>query len=69
MEITHGQWLYRNVHVHNFKTGDLAPKTEREREVGKALLEDKLELGEEGLAWEDEYFHLLDINLNDFDDS
>eukprot|EP00956_Cyclotella_meneghiniana_P018136 scaffold29974_cov60-Cyclotella_meneghiniana.AAC.2 len=53
----------RNVHVHNFKTGDLAPKR-KEKEI-----EDKLELGEEGLAREDEYFHLLDINLSDFDDS
>ena len=62
LEITHGQWLYRNVQVHDFKTGDLASK----RELRKAL-EDQIELGEEGLAKEDEY--LLDINLDDLDDS
>jgi len=64
LEITHGQWLYRNVHVHDFKTGDLASK--RKEELRKAL-EDQLELGEEGLAKEDEY--LLDINLGDLEDS
>ena len=50
--------------VHDFKTGDLASK--RKEELRKAL-EDQIELGEEGLAKEDEY--LLDINLDDFDDS
>ena len=24
LEVTHGQWLYRNVHVHDALTGDLA---------------------------------------------
>ena len=33
LEITHGQWLYKNVHVHNFKTGDLAPK--RKEKLGR----------------------------------
>eukprot|EP00956_Cyclotella_meneghiniana_P022017 scaffold40896_cov41-Cyclotella_meneghiniana.AAC.6 len=64
LEVTHGQWLYRNVQVHDFKTGDLASK--RKEELRKAL-EDQIELGEEGLAKEDEY--LLDINLDDLDDS
>ena len=35
LEVTHGQWLYRNVHVHDFKTGDLASK--RKEELRKAL--------------------------------
>ena len=64
LEVTHGQWLYRNVHVHDFKSGDLASK--RKEELRKAL-EDKLYQGEEGLEKEDEY--LLDINLDTLDDS
>lgn len=58
------RWLYRNVHVHDFKTRDLASK--RKEELRKAL-EDQIELVEEGLAHEDEY--LLDINLGDLDNS
>ena len=46
LEVTHGQWLYCNVHMHDFKTGDLASK--RKEELRKAL-EDQLYLGEEGL--------------------
>ena len=64
LEVTHGQWLYRNVHVHDFKTGDLASKR---KEGLRQALEDQLELGEEGLAPEDEY--LLDINLDNLDES
>ena len=64
LEVTHGQWLYRNVHVHDFKTSDLAPKW---KEEFRKALEDQLCLGEEGLAKEDEY--LLDINLDTLDDS
>ena len=63
LEVTHGQWLYRNVHVHDIKTGDLASK--RKEELRRAL-EDQLFQGEEGLEKEDEY--LLDINLDTLDD-
>ena len=64
LEVTHGQWLYRNVHVHDFKTGDLASK--RKEELRKAL-EDQLYQGEDGLEKEDQY--LLDIKLETLDDS
>ena len=50
--------------MHDFKTGDLASK--RKEDLRRAL-EDQLELGEEGLAREDEY--LLDINLDNLDES
>ena len=62
MEITHGQWLYRNVHVHDKVTGTLA--TRRKEELKEAIL-DQLYIGEEGLAEEDKY--LLEINLKDQD--
>ena len=62
LEITHGQWLYRNVHVHDKVTGTLA--TKRKEELKDAIL-DQLYIGEEGLAEEDKY--LLEINLGDLE--
>ena len=49
LEITHGQWLYRNVMVHDRTAGDLATKYKEEI---RCALEDQLELGEEGLEEE-----------------
>jgi hypothetical protein len=60
LEVTHGQWLYRNVHVHDCISGALA--TAKKEELQKAI-KDELELGGEGLAEEDMY--LLEINLDD----
>ena len=60
LEITHGQWLYRNVMVHDRTAGDLA--TKRKEEIRRAL-EDRLELGEEGLEEDDKF--LLEINLDE----
>ena len=62
METTHGQWLYRNVHVHDKITGTLA--TCRKEELKEAIL-DQLYIGEEDLAEEDKY--LLEINLKDLE--
>ena len=64
LEVTHGQWLYRNVHVHDAISGALA--TEKKEELRQAI-EDEVELGGEGLAEEDLY--LLDINLEDLETS
>ena len=58
LEITHGQWLYRNIMVHDRTAGDLV--TKRKEEIRKAL-EDQLELGEDGLDDDDKF--LLEINL------
>jgi hypothetical protein len=64
LEVTHGQWLYRNVHVHDALTGEKAMlrKVEIQREV-----EFQIALGGKGLAEEDQY--LLEINLDDLDNS
>ena len=62
METTHGQWLYRNVQVHDASTGALA--TARKEELRRAI-EDELAIGGEGLAEEDLY--LLEINLDNLD--
>ena len=64
MEITHGQWIYRNVLVHDRTSGDLASK--RKEEIRRAL-EDQLELGGEGLDEDDRF--LLEINLEELDTS
>ena len=64
LEVTHGQWLYRNVHVHDAISGDIASK--RKEEIRRELL-DQMELGGVGLANEDLY--LLEINLDDLDTS
>ena len=64
MEVTHGQWLYRNVHVHDKVTGTIA--TKRKEDLKEAIL-DQLYIGEEGLAEEDKY--LLEINLGDLENT
>jgi hypothetical protein len=64
LEVTHGQWLYRNVHVHDILTGDIA--TRRKEDIRRELL-DQIEIGGEGLVEEDKY--LLEINLDELDTS
>jgi hypothetical protein len=60
LEVTHGQWLYRNVHVHDFVSGQNARKR---KESLRRELEYQIALGGDGLAEEDQY--LLEINLDD----
>ena len=62
IEITHGQWLYRNVHVHETVTGLHAM---RRKEDSQKEIEDQIQMGGEGLAEDDKY--LLEINLEDMD--
>ena len=64
LETTHGQWLYRNVHVHDAIAGTLA--NDRKEEIQRAI-EDHMKLGGEGLAEENKY--LLEINLEDMEAS
>ena len=60
LEVTHGQWLYRNVQVHDRMTGTLA--TQRKEEL-QMEIERQRELGTEGLLDEDCY--LAECNLGD----
>ena len=62
LELTHRQWLYRNVVVHDAKMGTLrtAQKENIQREIDK-----QLDLGSEGLLEEDQY--LTEINLGDIE--
>jgi hypothetical protein len=64
LEVTHGQWLYRNVHVHDFVSGQNA----RKRKEGlQREPEYQIALGGDGLAEEDQY--LLEINLDNLNSS
>ena len=64
LEATHGQWLYRNVVVHDVVGGSEAVK--RKQELQNEI-EQQIELGGEGLDEQDKY--LLEINLEDLEDS
>ena len=61
LECTHGQWLYRNVIVHDKWEGELV--TTR-RELIQQQVEEQLELEEDLL---EEHQYLLDINMGDMD--
>ena len=61
-DFTHGQWLYRNVQVHDSVTG--AKASLRKEEI-QMEIEKHQELGEEGLLEEDKY--LLEVNLEDLE--
>ncbi len=60
LEITHGQWLYRNYIVHDPVSGTVATTKKEELLVE---IERQRELGDAGLLEEDEY--LADVNLEE----
>ena len=62
MEVTHGQWLYRNVQVHDSVAGVTASLRKEEIQME---IECQQELGGEGLLEEDKY--LLEVNLEDME--
>ena len=64
LQITHTQWIYRNIVVHDKTTGTLVSeyKLELQKEIDR-----QLEMGAEGLLREDQF--LLEINLDDLESS
>ena len=60
LEVTHGQWLYRNVLVHDKTNGQLAMI--RKEDI-TARIEEQLLLGQGNLLEEDQY--LLEVNFGD----
>ncbi len=64
LEVTHGQWLYRNVQVHDRISGTLATQQKEELQME---IECQQELGEEGLLEEDCY--LAECNLGDLEET
>ncbi len=63
MEITHKQWLYCNVVVHNSMAGALV--TRRKEEIQQEI-EKQQSLDPQGLQEEDQY--LAEVNLEDLED-
>ena len=62
LEATHGQWLYRNVQIHDAVSGTQA--TIRKEAIQKEIKE-QMELGEAGLLEEDNW--MLEVNLGDLE--
>jgi hypothetical protein len=64
LEITHGQWLYRNYIVHDLVSGIIATARKEESLVE---IERQRELGDAGLLEEDKY--LAEVNLEEMSTS
>ena len=64
LEITHGQWIYRNFVVHDHISGTIANK---KKEEIQAEIETQQDLGGDGLLEEDMF--LAEVNLEDLESS
>jgi hypothetical protein len=64
LEATHGQWIYRNVQIHDEVAGTRA--TLRKEEIQWEIKE-QMELGPTGLLAEDQW--MLEVNLGDMESS
>ena len=66
MEITHGQWLYRNVQVHDAIQGEEATKR---KEKLRDEIAAQMELGVEDLEEEDQYLMELVLKMDSLEES
>jgi len=64
LEATHGQWIYRNVQIHDDVAGTRA--TLRKEEILRKI-EEQMELGATGLLEEDQW--MMEVNLGDMENS
>jgi hypothetical protein len=64
LEATHGQWIYRNVQLHDDVAGTRA--TQKKEEIQKDI-EEQMEMGMAGLLGEDHW--MLEVNLGDLENS
>ncbi len=62
LEATHGQWLYRNVQIHDSVAGTQA--TCRKEEIRQEI-EEQMEMGTNGLL--DEDLWMMEVNLGDLE--
>jgi hypothetical protein len=62
LEATHGQWLYRNVQIHDTVAGTQA--TLRKEEIQREI-EEQMEMGTDGLL--DEDLWMMEVNLGDME--
>ena len=66
MEATHGQWMYRNVQVHDATQGN--ERTKRKEELRDAITR-QLELGAEDLEEDDQYLMELVLKMDSLEES
>ena len=64
LEVTHGQWLYHNIQVHDKISGTLVTLRKEDLQLE---IEQQQELGTAGLL--DKDCHLAECNLGDLEDS
>ena len=64
LEVTHGQWIYRNIQVHDETCGAIRT---REKEQLQADIEEQMELGFEGFVEMDR--SLASVSLEDLESS
>jgi hypothetical protein len=62
LKATHGQWMYRNIQIHNEVSGT---QTNVQKEAIQREIEAQMELGEEGLLEEDHW--MLEVNLGNLE--
>jgi hypothetical protein len=64
LEATHGQWIYRNLMIHDKISGLIANKTKEQLHVE---IERQIDLGGEGLEEEDKW--MMEVNMGDLEES
>ena len=64
LEVVHSQWLYQNVIVHDTVAVVGLNATARKEKI-QQLIEDQIDLGEEGLNSMEHY--LLEVNMEDLE--
>ena len=62
LEVTHGQWIFRNLMVHDSVSGALVTKDKEDLQLE---IEKQKELGGEGLAEQDRW--MMEVNLDDLE--
>jgi hypothetical protein len=62
LEATHGQWIYRNIQIHDTVAGTQA--TLRKESIQQEI-EEQMERGKEGLLEEDHW--MMEVNLGDME--
>jgi hypothetical protein len=64
LEATHGQWIYRNIQIHNAVTGT---QVTLQKEAIQWEIKEQMELGETGLLEEDHW--MVDVNFGDLENT
>ena len=64
LEVTHGQWIYRNIQIHNLVSGT---QTTLWKEAIQREIEEQMEMGGEGL--QEEYQWMLEVNPGDLENT